>query len=80
MVRRLISTGEILIHGACAVVLRSKRDRIAIGEWMTALEARAPRNVLIVGQRTSWRGSHGRCYRVARTIGQFQSQLLRRQA
>jgi transposase len=39
---------KILIHGARAVVLRSKRDRIAIGEWMTALEARAPRNVLIV--------------------------------
>ena len=39
---------KILIHGARAVVLRSKRDRIAIGAWMTALEARAPRNVLIV--------------------------------
>ena len=39
---------KILIHGARAVVLRSKRDRIAMGEWMTALEARAPRNVLIV--------------------------------
>ena len=39
---------KILIHGARAVVLRSKRDRIAIGDWMTALEARAPRNVLIV--------------------------------
>jgi hypothetical protein len=30
------------------VVLRCKRDRVAIGAWMTALEARAPRNVLIV--------------------------------
>ena len=39
---------KILIHEARAVVLRSKRDRIAIGGWMTALEARAPRNVLIV--------------------------------
>ena len=39
---------KVLIHGARAVVLRSKRDRIAMGEWMTALEARAPRNVLIV--------------------------------
>ena len=39
---------KILIHGARAVVLRSKRDRIAIGAWMTSLETRAPRNVLIV--------------------------------
>jgi len=39
---------KILIHGARAVVLRSKRERIAMGAWMTALEARAPRNVLIV--------------------------------
>jgi transposase len=39
---------KIFIHGARAVVLRSKRDRVAMGEWMTALEARAPRNVLIV--------------------------------
>jgi transposase len=39
---------KILIHGARAVVLRSKRDRIAIDGWMTAPEARAPRNVLIV--------------------------------
>jgi transposase len=38
----------ILIHGARAVVLRSKRDRIAMGPWITALERRAPRNVLIV--------------------------------
>jgi hypothetical protein len=39
---------KILIHGARAVVLRSKRERIAMGGWMTTLEARAPRNVLIV--------------------------------
>jgi transposase len=39
---------KILIHGARAVVLRCKRDRIAMGTWMTSLEARAPRNVLIV--------------------------------
>src|SRR5882762_1028263 len=32
---------KILIHGARAVVLRSKRDRIAMGKWMNALEARA---------------------------------------
>ena len=34
---------KILIHGARAVVLRSKRERIAMGAWMTALETRAPR-------------------------------------
>jgi transposase len=39
---------KILIHGARAVVMRSKRERIAMGAWMTDLEARAPRNVLIV--------------------------------
>jgi transposase len=39
---------KIPILGAHAVVLRSKRDRIAMGEWMTALEARTSRNVLIV--------------------------------
>jgi transposase len=39
---------KILIHGARSVVLRSKRDRIAMGEWMNTLEARASRNVLIV--------------------------------
>jgi transposase len=38
----------ILVHGARAVVLRSKRDRIAMGAWLTSLEGRAPRNVLIV--------------------------------
>ena len=39
---------KILIHGARAAVLRSKRDRIVMGAWMTSLEMRAPRNVLIV--------------------------------
>jgi transposase len=39
---------KILVHGARAVVLRSKRDRIAMGAWITSLEMRAPRNVLIV--------------------------------
>jgi len=39
---------KILIHGARSVVFRSKRERIAMGEWMNTLEARASRNVLIV--------------------------------
>ena len=44
----LSAVWAVLIHGARAVVLRSKRDRIAMGSWVTALEMRAPRNVLIV--------------------------------
>jgi transposase len=62
---------KILIHGARAVVLRSKRDRIAIGGWLTALEARAPRNVLIVATanklaRIAWAVlSSGQDYRAA---------------
>jgi len=39
---------EFPIHGARAAVLRIKRDRVPIGAWMDALEARAHRNVLIV--------------------------------
>ena len=39
---------KILIHGARAVVLRCKRYRVAMSAWMTSLEMRAPRNVLIV--------------------------------
>jgi transposase len=50
---------KILIHGARAAVLRIKRDRVPIGPWMDALEARAHRNVLIVAManklaRTAW--------------------------
>jgi transposase len=39
---------KILIHGARAAAIRIIRDRFAIGGWMNALEARAPRNVLVV--------------------------------
>jgi transposase len=62
---------KILIHGARAVVLRSKRDRIAMGAWMTSLETRAPRNVLIVATahklaRIAWAVlSTGQDYRAA---------------
>jgi transposase len=62
---------KILIHGARAVVLRSKRERIAMGSWLTALEARAPRNVLIVAAanklaRIAWAVlSSGKDYRAA---------------
>jgi transposase len=62
----------ILVHGARAVVLRSKRDRIAMGPWITALERRAPRNVLIVAManklaRIAWAVlSTGQDYRAVR--------------
>jgi transposase len=39
---------KILIHGARAAVLRIKRDRSSIGVWMDALDARAPKNVVVV--------------------------------
>ena len=39
---------KILIHGARAAVLRMKRDRAPIGAWLDALDARAPKNVVVV--------------------------------
>jgi hypothetical protein len=39
---------KVLIHGARAAAMRIKRDRFAIGGWMNALEALAPRNVMVV--------------------------------
>jgi transposase len=39
---------KILIHGARAAVLRIKPDRAPIGAWLDALDARAPKNVVVV--------------------------------
>jgi transposase len=39
---------KILIHGARAAVLRIKRDKASIGAWLDALDARAPKNVVVV--------------------------------
>jgi transposase len=39
---------KVLIHGARAAVLRIKRDRTPIGAWLDALDARAPKNVVVV--------------------------------
>ena len=39
---------KILIHGARAAVLRINRDRAPIGAWLDALDARAPKNVVVV--------------------------------
>ena len=33
---------KVLIHGARAAAMRIKRDRVPLGAWMNALEARAP--------------------------------------
>jgi transposase len=66
---------KILVHVARAVVLRSKRDRIAIGAWITSLEMRASRNVLIVAManklaRIAWAVlSTGQDYRAVPDTG-----------
>jgi hypothetical protein len=39
---------KILIHGARAAVLRIKRDRARIGAWLYALDANAPKNIVVV--------------------------------
>jgi hypothetical protein len=39
---------RVLIHGARAAVLRIKRDRAPIGAWLDTLDARAPKNVVVV--------------------------------
>jgi transposase len=39
---------KVLIHGARAAVLRMKRDRAPIGAWLDGLDARAPKNVVVV--------------------------------
>ena len=65
---------KVLIHGARAAAMRIKRDRFAIGGWMNALEARAPRNVLVVAManklaRIAWAVlSTGEDYRPGVTV------------
>jgi transposase len=63
---------KILIHGARSVVFRSRRERIAMGEWMNTLETRSSRNVLIVAManklaRIAWAVlSSGQDYRAVK--------------
>jgi transposase len=62
---------KMFIHGARAAVLRLRREGTLIGKWMDGLEARAPRNVLIVAManklaRITWAVlSSGESYRPA---------------
>jgi len=39
---------RLFVHGARAVVSRVKRDKLAFGDWITGLEARAHPSVVIV--------------------------------
>jgi transposase len=50
---------KMFIHGARAAVLRVKREGSSLGKWMSGLETRAARNVVIVATanklaRISW--------------------------
>src|SRR5271163_1635551 len=66
---------KILIHGARAAVLRIKRDRAPIGAWLDALDARAPKNVVVVAMankpaRIAWAVlSSGEDYRATQQLG-----------
>jgi transposase len=39
---------RLFIHGARSLVLRLNRERSPMGNWISSLEARAHRNVVIV--------------------------------
>ena len=62
---------KMFIHGARAAVLRIKREQSLLGQWISQLEARAPRNVVIVATanklaRIAWAVlSRGEPYRAA---------------
>ena len=70
---------KILIHGARAAVLRIKRDRAPIGAWLDALDARAPKNVVVVAManklaRIAWAVlSSGEDYRPIANMIQHQT-------
>jgi transposase len=51
---------RMFTHGARAVLLRVKYKTGGFGQWVQQLEARAPRNKVIVAIAASWPGSPGR--------------------
>jgi transposase len=66
---RLMIRRTSVVNQIRAFLLRSKRDRIAMGSWITSLEMRAPQNVLIIAManklaRIAWAVlSTGQAYR-----------------
>lgn len=61
---------KMLIHGARAAVLRVKRDSAPFGAWLDRLDARSPKNVVVVAWPTSSPVLRGRCCRAATIIDQ----------
>jgi len=59
---------KVLIHGARAAVLRIKRDRAPIGAWLDALDARAPKNVVVVAMANKLARIAWRCCRAEKSI------------
>ena len=52
----------MFIHGARAVLLRVKYDTGGFGQWVHQMEARAPRNKVIVASRWDSVASGRCCY------------------
>jgi hypothetical protein len=64
---------KVLIHGARAAAIRIKRDRFSIGTWMDALEARAPRNVLVVAMANKLARIAWLSYQAEKTTDRYQA-------
>jgi transposase len=59
---------RMFIHGARAVLYRVKYDTGGFGQWVHQLEARAPRNKIIVSIANKLGRIPGQCCSVARGI------------
>jgi hypothetical protein len=62
-------------HFSRAAVLRLKREESCLGQWISGLETRAARNVVIVATANSWPGSVRQCCRAETTIGRCTAPL-----